>query len=299
MRLYDIAERNAYFGQALKLVNEDSFKEGMLFFDIETVPDESRHPRPKMPEPVSMGEDLDKLLANPKTTVDWIKDALRKNLILEEIEKIERHELAGKNRVGVLDACAAARGGGNPEFDEWKKLSLNPIGCRIAALGYAVGRGPIRSIVATTQDEERMLLFAWWQLVEGDRQHCGFNTLAFDVGVLGFRSLILGVKPSRILSRAKFNNREAIDLYQRLFPFGSPGGCDCKSICRALGIDIPVGDIDGSRVLDLWDVADWEGIGRYVESDVIIERELFYRTLGHLHGINPDESAICGDSQYG
>lgn len=271
--------RREYLEAVMAAVEQDAKREGVLFFDCETVPDETRFPRPKMPEPIAMGEELDKLLANPKTTVDWIKDALRKNLVLEEIEKIERHERAGKNRAGVLDACQSARGGGNPEFDEWRKLSLSPIGCRITAFGWSVGKGPVRSFVVTTDDEERLLLKSWWLLVDGaDRQHCGFNTLSFDVGVLGFRSLILGVKPSKALNRSRYSNREAIDLYLRLFPNGSPGGCDCKSICRALGIEIPAGDMDGSKVLDLWDIQDFEGIGRYVESDVTIERELFYRT---------------------
>lgn len=271
--------REAYLEAVFQAAQADAAREGVLFFDCETVPDETRYPRPKMPEPVALGAELDALLANAKNTVDQIKEALRKNLVLDEIEKIEQAERKGKNRAGVLDACSASRGGGNPEFDEWRKLSLNPIGCRIVALGWSVGKGPVRSFVATNDQEERWLLKAWWLLVDGaDRQHCGFNTLGFDVGVLGFRSLILGVKPSRCLNRSRFGNREAIDLYLRLFPGGSPGGCDCKSICRALGIEIPAGDMDGSKVLDLWDVGDFEGIGRYVESDVTIERELFYRT---------------------
>ena len=281
------AERQDYCDDRLAIAVTDSKREGILFFDVETVPDETRFPRPKLPEPMTMGAALDAILANPKSTVDQIKEALSKNLIAQEIEKIEQAErsLSGKNRAGVIAACNAARGGGNPKFDAWKKLALSPIGCRIVAFGWSIGRGPVRSFVATNDAEERLLLDAWWELVDGkDRQHCGFNTLAFDLGVLGFRSLILGVQPSKVLNRSKFSNRDAIDLYVRLFPGGSPGGCDCKSICRALGIEIPAGNMDGSQVLGLWDAGDFEGIGSYVESDVTIERELFYRTIDIFGG---------------
>lgn len=273
-------ERVAYCDQQLAAAIEDAKREGVLVFDVETVPDETRFPRPKLPEPVSLGAEIDALLANPKATVEHFKEVLRKNLIAEEIEKIEQAERRGKNRAGVIEACNSARGGGNPEFDAWKKLSLNPIGCRIAALGWAIGNGEVKSFVATNDAEERLLLQAWWALVEGrDRQTCGFNTLGFDLGVLGFRSLILKVRPSRVLNRQKFGNRENVDMFIRLFPGGSPGGCDCKAICRALGIEIPAGDMDGSKVLDLWDVEDWDGIGNYVQSDVTIERELYLRTM--------------------
>lgn len=261
---------------------EDSKLEGILFFDVETVPDETRFPRPTVPDPVAMGEELDRLLANPKATVDHIKEALNRNLIPDEIEKIERTERAGKNRSGVMTAIASARNGGNPEFVEWTKYSLHPLRCRIVTLGWAVGKNPVRSIVATNDDDERLLLRAWWMLIaDPERQHCGFNTLNFDLGTLCFRSLILGIHPTRSLNRSKWSsNREAIDLYQKLFPFGSPdgGGADCKSICRSLGIEIPAGEMDGSQVLGLWDAKDFDGIGKYVESDVTIERELFYRT---------------------
>ncbi len=279
----DAAESSArkdYCDQQLSAAIEDAKREGILFFDIETVPDETRFPRPRKSEPVTLGAELDALIANPKATVPQFEELLRKLPIAEEIDKIEKFERAGKNRAGVFDAIKAARTGGNPEFDKWAKLSVNPIGCRIVAFGWSIGgKHPIKSFIATTNEEEQMLLRAWWALVEGkDRQHCGFNTNAFDLTVLMMRSSILKVRPSRTLSRKKYDNRESIDIYRRLFPEGYTDGCDCKSVCRAHGINIPAGDMDGSKVLDLWDVEDWDTIARYVESDVTIERELFYRT---------------------
>lgn len=273
-------ERVAYCDQQLAAAIEDAKREGVLVFDVETVPDETRFPRPKLPEPVSLGAEIDALLANPKATVEHFKEVLRKNLIAEEIEKIEQAERKGKNRAGVIEACNSARGGGNPEFDAWKKLSLNPIGCRITALGWAIGNGEVKSFVATNDAEERLLLQAWWALIDGqDRRHCGFNTLGFDIPVLTFRSCRLKVRIGRQLDLSRYSNRECIDLMLKL-PFQGK----CKDICRGLDIEIPAGDMDGSQVLDLWDVEDFDGIGRYVESDVTIERELFYRTMDVFGG---------------
>lgn len=276
------ATREAYLRERMVLAKHDATVEGLLFFDLETVPDELNYPRPKLCDPIALGGELDAVLANPKNTVDQIKECLKRGLIAAEIDKIEQAERKGKNRAGVIEACNSARGGGNPEFEEWRKLALNPIGLRIVALGWAIGKGYVRSFIATNEAEEKQLLEAFWMLFSEGRQHCGFNTLAFDVGAIGFRSMILRVKARRALNRSKYSNREAIDIYQMLFPFGSPGGCDCKSLCRRMGIHVEAGDVDGSQVLGLWDAEDYEAIAAYVESDVKCERDLFYRCSSYF-----------------
>mgnify|MGYP003347359085 FL=1 len=57
----EAAGRQEYLDAVLSHAHDDAKREGILFFDCETVPDETRFPRPKMPEPIAMGDELDKL----------------------------------------------------------------------------------------------------------------------------------------------------------------------------------------------------------------------------------------------
>lgn len=266
--------------QVEALAIEDAGRDGYLFFDLETVPDETRFPRPVVPEPVALTIDLPTWMASKAATVDAIKESLGKVIPREQIDEIESIERASpKPRKGVLEACEAARNGGNAEFAEWQKYALNPIKGRICALGWAIGSGDVRSIVAKTDEEERVLLRAWWKLfADKRRQHVGFNQVSFDAAMIGVRSIILGVRGSRSLDRRKYNNPQAIDVMNLLDVSGT-----CKDICRAFGIEIPAGEMDGSQVLGLWDAQQWDAIGEYVRSDVTVERELFWM-VGDVFG---------------
>ena len=275
---------------------------GMMFFDFETVPDESKWPRPteaEFPKPEfdpysSDFESLDaaaffKANSTAAAVTAALKGSKYSQSQLLELQEYEKGQ-PGKsgNRSTVLKAISAELDYGDKvmaqweseflnAFGKWKKeCSVNPIKARICAFGWGIGStGEIQRMTARTDDDERLICEKFWELVRNGRQRCGYNIFNFDDLLIGIRSLILGVSPSIKLQRKKFANDQAVDLMVRLFPSGNAS--KCKDVCYSLGIEIPTGDMEGSQVFDLFEAGDMEAIGDYVASDVHVERELYFK----------------------
>lgn len=275
---------------------------GMMFFDFETVPDESKWPRPSetdIPKPefdpyASDFESLDvagffKVNSTAAAVTATLKANKYSQTQLLDLRSFEQSQ-PGKsgNRSTVLKAIAAELEYGDKivadwetefktAFDKWKKeCSVNPIKARICAFGWAIGAtGEVHRMTARSDDDERAICEKFWELVRNGRQRCGYNIFNFDDLLIGIRSLILGVTPSIKLQRKKFANDQAVDLMVRLFPSGNAS--KCKDVCYSLGIDIPAGDMEGSQVFDLFEDGDMDAIGGYVASDVAVERELYFK----------------------
>ena len=163
---------------------------------------------------------------------------------------------------------------------EWKKLSFNPFGCRIVALGIRSAKHHV-TMLAKNDDEERELLRVLWKHIARFKTRCGYNITGFDDAVLVMRSMLLGVESSQLISRKKFGDRASIDLMTVLFPSGQAQ--KLKEVCRMLGIVPPVGyEMSGDKVFDLTEAGDWNGIAAYVESDAVIEFELYQRLSDYV-----------------
>lgn len=243
----------------------------MLFFDFETVPDESRFPVPSD----KTGEVV---VAEVAAVLEGKVDDVKKSLAVCPFEQIDefatKEEEREKPRKGVLDAIAAERKRRYSLRDNWvKEGSVNPLWCRIVAAGWAIDDGEIESMTATNDDEERELLRKFWSMLKSCAKRCGYNILNFDDTVLGFRSVLLGVPVPWTINRNKYRNAQAVDLMQLLFP--SSKAQKCKDVAKACGIDVPAGDFDGSQVYAAFKAGEIDQIGEYVRSDVHVERELY------------------------
>lgn len=250
-----------------------------MFYDLETVPDESRFPRPEQKE----FESID-CLAVIAGKVDDVKSAVE-SCTDEDLDRLLKLESSkDKPRKGVIDTIERERSNRSGEFAAWvKEGSVNPLWCRIAAAGWAVDDGDIESAIATNDDEERSLIETLLSEFQRTSRRCGYNILGFDDTVIGFRCALLGIDVPFPLSRNKFRNSHAIDLMQLLFPAGSPK--KCKDVARSMELEVPAGDFDGSQVYEAYLVGDnqyldtgnsgFATIKTYVESDVEIERELY------------------------
>lgn len=260
---------------------------GSVFvFDLETIPDESRFPRPvpveKVKRPDCPGFDIAKTLA---LTVPHIK-ATVPSLSEGQLRALADAESAQKKpRAGVLDAIDAQIKLDNADdfelaMDEWKKLSFNPFGCRIVALGIKSAKHTV-TMLAKNDDEERALLNVLWNHIQRFQVRCGYNITGFDDAVLIYRSMLLGVDATQRISRKKFGDRQSIDLMTAMFPNGNPQ--KLKEVCRMLGIVPPAGyEMSGDKVFDLVESGDWDGIANYVSSDAVIEFELYSRLADYL-----------------
>jgi len=158
---------------------------------------------------------------------------------------------------------------------EWKKLSFNPFGCRIVALGIRSAKHHL-TMLAKNDDEERELLRVLWSHIARFKTRCGYNITAFDDAVLVMRSMLLGVEASQRISRKKFGDRASIDLMTVMFPTGPAR--KLKEVCREIGIVPPVGyEMSGDQVFDYVEAGRWQEVADYVASDAVIEFELYQR----------------------
>lgn len=248
--------------------------EGKLFvYDLETVPDEQSYPRPEPKQVVPRAIVADQVLK----TISTLETELQIGLPKEQLEDLLLAEQSGKCRKGAIDVIQKAIEGFDSDFESWHKLGTQPWSCRIVAMGILVyGNKTPASLLAHDYEEERELLKTFWAVHENGRR-CGYNIRDFDDRVIVARSMVLGVKPSMPMSSNRYD-KNAVDLMQMLF--GSVGNAiKLKTLVARLGIDVPAGDMDGSKVLELVDSGNWDLLRKYVESDVIVEMELYKRTL--------------------
>ena len=254
----------------------------VMVFDFETVPDESRFPRPKFDPDATLVPDLQiNGFFGIVKTVPELTAYLAKNPLSQEQYNalVSAENDSQKPRSGAIEALTKTRDAAIEAFDVWKKeASVNPFKARIVAFGFALGSHAVETMTATNDDEERAIVKKFYELIATGRRRAGYNILNFDDLLVTVRGMVLGVTPTVKLSRKKYGNSQALDLMQYLFPNGNAQ--KLKDVCAWLGITVPAGlDMDGSKVFDLYHAGQMEKIRDYVASDVCVERELMWRLL--------------------
>jgi hypothetical protein len=248
-------------------------------FDLETIPDETRFPKPERPDkPVreSGTVDLDELQGQTVAGVTrrlsaLSEDQLRHLLQMEQDAKKPRSGVvaAVEKELQIFDTETQWQ----QDVEQWRRLSFDPFRLRVVALGIETSSGERTTMIAKTIDEERDLLQAFWDHAAIYDQRVGYNINAFDDLVIVARSMILGVDASRLLEIGKFSRGQSIDLMRMIFP---DRPMKLKELCQCLGIVPDAGyEMSGDKVLDLVEAGDWDGVAAYVASDAKIEAELF------------------------
>jgi predicted PolB exonuclease-like 3'-5' exonuclease len=112
----------------------------------------------------------------------------------------------------------------------------------------------------------------------------GFNTSGFDLPLIRYRALALGISAPALHKRAgnmrdyfyRFG-RDHIDLCERLSNFGATSRPSLAELCAICGIRVKIGGMDGSQVEKLAVLQRWHEIGEYCETDVMALYLLFLR----------------------
>jgi hypothetical protein len=168
--------------------------------------------------------------------------------------------------------------------------ATSPEFCKIVALGWANDDAPPKSLVVGLDSKNRngelvmvteeLVLRVFWNLVNPSKNKpekenpvlVGFNILGFDLPTIFIRSAILSIEPTRFINRTPWKN-ECIDLFQtRRY---TNGGGGLKDLAKYFSFDIPTEDMEGSQVQRLY-AEDPSQIGAYVESDVVVTRQLYH-----------------------
>jgi len=277
----------------------------VLFFDVETIPDESRldqfdlPPLPELPPERSSAECGD--------PADWLRlslDALGDRIKREQPEAaflellVAEEGKAAKPRAGVADRCqratTARREVVNAEEDRRKLLATTPEYCRIVALGtgewWSTDSRSTHGFIATNANNEtddsaeRALLQSFWAKARTARQIGGYNVLAFDLPVILARSILLGVEPTRKFDLGRPWG-QIVDLMKIRYGnagFGKPARL--KTLARYYGLAPLAEGCDGSQVEALYR-SGFEGLEKladYVQSDVDLCLRLYSLWTGYF-----------------
>jgi len=134
----------------------------------------------------------------------------------------------------------------------------------------------------------------------------GFNSSGFDLPLIRYRTLALGISAPALHKRAgnprdyfyRFG-RDHIDLCERLSNFGATSRPSLAELCAICDIPVKIDGMDGSQVERLALLQRWREIGEYCETDVMALYLLFLRyqlVVGELTPEGYDASMISVNS---
>lgn len=142
---------------------------------------------------------------------------------------------------------------------------------RIFCIGYAIDD---KEADALTGDETEILK-KFWQLAKEANLFIGHNVMDFDLKFIYKRSIILGVKPTRNLSFARYRGDPIFDTMHEWEKW-SGRGAGLHRLTLAMGLESPKGEgIDGSKVYDHFIAGKGEDIIRYCKRDVEATRKVY------------------------
>jgi hypothetical protein len=261
----------------------------VLFFDLETIPDESRldqfdlPPLPELPPERSSAECGD--------PADWLRlslDALGDRIKREQPEAaflellVAEEGKAAKPRAGVADRCQRA-------ISARREVAGAEEG-RIVALGtgewWSTDSRSTKAVLCgePSDDAERTLLVHFWKRVRTARQIGGYNVLAFDLPVILARSILLGVEPTRKLDLGR-PWHQVVDLMKLRYGFAGFGKpAKLKTLARCYGLAPLAEGCDGSQVEALYRSGPegLEKLADYVQSDVDLCLRLYSLWTGYF-----------------
>jgi len=226
------------------------YQKPVLFLDIETIPGQQPWIKERVAETVTPPSNMSK----PET-----------------IEKWEREQ-----KPDVIE-------------DKWRKTSFDGALGEIVSIAWAIGDNEVSvSYRESLNDSEADLLQFALDRIATDAQESvgarrlqwvGHNLVNFDLRFLWQRCVINGVQPPiSIPYDAKPWNETVFDTMTEWTGVGQGRGvCSMDDLCRAMGIESHVHDIDGSQVWDYARDGRMREIAEYNMDDVRKTREMWRR----------------------
>ncbi len=160
--------------------------------------------------------------------------------------------------------------------EKWLKTALNGSYGEIVSISYAINDDHVNDLYRYLDDSETELLANFYYIIRQELMIKNIDKFTrvihgskdlFDLRFLYQRSVILGEKPSFDLCQDKRANCEQV--FDTMTAWSGWGNyCSLDSICNALGIKSPKGDMDGSKVWDAVRNGDVDKVAQYNKEDV-------------------------------
>jgi hypothetical protein len=125
----------------------------------------------------------------------------------------------------------------------------------------------------------------------------GHNVASFDLRFLQQRSIVNGVRPHSVISRAaQAKPWETEKVFDTMVQWAGVGNrITLDKLCKALSIPTPKGEIDGSKVWDYVKAGKLSEVAEYCKGDVAATREAYrrmtFQTVAHLSRIQTQQAA--------
>lgn len=154
----------------------------------------------------------------------------------------------------------------------------------VCCIGYAINGGPVSSESAKTVEEERLIIEDFIEWVNVNRQSdwsplqiVGHFVAGFDLRFLTQRAIVLGVRlPVWWPKDPKPWSNEVFDTMVAWA--GAKGSISLDNLCFALGLE-GKGEIDGSKVAQMWAEGKHVEIAEYCRDDIHRVRNVHRKML--------------------
>lgn len=147
---------------------------------------------------------------------------------------------------------------------------------RIACIGYAMNEEPAK----TFSGDEKEMLINFWELANSVDIFIGFNIFDFDLRFIYQRSIILGVKPTKELSFARYRNFPIYDEMYEWSKWNMQSKISLDTLAKALGIPSSKGgEVEGKNVAGAYKEGKIDLICKYCEEDVEVTRKIYKKMI--------------------
>ena len=145
---------------------------------------------------------------------------------------------------------------------------------RIACIGYALNAEPAKTFFG----DEKELLLNFWDLAKNVDIFIGFNVFDFDLRFIYQRSIILGVKPTKDLSFARYRSSPIYDEMYEWSKWNMQSKISLDTLAKALGIPSSKGgEVEGKNVAKTYAAGKIDLICKYCEEDVEVTRKIYLK----------------------
>ncbi|MHC4078700.1 MAG: ribonuclease H-like domain-containing protein [Planctomycetota bacterium] len=224
--------------------------------------------------------------------IELCEDLICETLVFD----IETVPATDKRQLPTTVAEALGKFADRKEMDTHAAMGLSPFFGKVVSLALGEGEVDVDEQQVTVllvpppdyEDKdypdwvrpmsEAELLRAFWVLANAATTVVSFNGRGFDVPFLVTRSLVHEI-PARVdLLSNRFALRPHLDLYQVMTQGRYGGGpSNLDTICWALGVESPKGEMDGSMVAPAYEKGDALDIATYNRADVTATTKVYHR----------------------
>lgn len=147
---------------------------------------------------------------------------------------------------------------------------------RLFCIGFAVDDQETKCLSGNEKD----ILVKFWGLAKDAHLFIGHNVMNFDLPFIYKRSIILGVRPSKDLSFARYRNSPIYDTMCEWDKWNMGNATSLHKLTLALGLSSPKEEgIDGSKVYGYFLAGKGDDICKYCMRDVEATRRVYKRMI--------------------